>query len=496
MSPLNDHSPSSLINIFSAGTNSTPEKIGHVFLPGWGFDGRIISLQNQVSGWIYPEKILRPADTIRALSEYLDTNNIESIILTGWSMGANIALDFALEHPERIHALYLLALRRSWPIKEINQIREDLHADGGSFLRTFYRKCFLGYREQYKTFQSDIEDDLLAGIDLDTLDDGLKYLAGYNTEQRLADHTNSNSPVYMIYGAKDIICPVVETPDDDNITTIVLDRCGHPVFLEENFPFYLHHRKEAIRKKFCRAADTYDQNAIIQKDIAEKLGKALPASSPAKILELGCGTGNYTRVLSDHYPEATITAIDFAEDMLKIAKENSPQSRHIQYIASDAEQLLRDSEERFDLITSNATIQWFDNIALSSRYMRSLLSDGGNILLSIFGSESMKELQAGLEKILGRDIQLPANFFPNRNKLSKIFNPLFRGVEINEWQIVKEYDSMEKLLEHIRRTGTSGWHPGGTLLTRKRIGELESWFHNKFGKCCITYQVFQVKGGT
>ena len=40
---------------------------------------------------------------------------------------------------------------------------------------------------------------------------------------------------------------------------------------------------------------------------------------PKKILEIGCGTGNYTRILLERGYE--ITAVDISENMLKIAKE-------------------------------------------------------------------------------------------------------------------------------------------------------------------------------
>ena len=42
-------------------------------------------------------------------------------------------------------------------------------------------------------------------------------------------------------------------------------------------------------------------------------------SKPKKILEVGCGTGNYTKILVDRGYE--VTAVDLSEDMLKIASE-------------------------------------------------------------------------------------------------------------------------------------------------------------------------------
>jgi ubiquinone/menaquinone biosynthesis C-methylase UbiE len=43
-----------------------------------------------------------------------------------------------------------------------------------------------------------------------------------------------------------------------------------------------------------------------------------------KILELGCGPGNVTRRIKSHLPDAQITAIDMAENMISLARKNVP----------------------------------------------------------------------------------------------------------------------------------------------------------------------------
>ena len=53
--------------------------------------------------------------------------------------------------------------------------------------------------------------------------------------------------------------------------------------------------------------------------IEELFGEIIGASNPKKILELGCGTGNYTKIMVDRGYE--VTAVDISEDMLKIASE-------------------------------------------------------------------------------------------------------------------------------------------------------------------------------
>lgn len=57
--------------------------------------------------------------------------------------------------------------------------------------------------------------------------------------------------------------------------------------------------KGLIRRRFARAASTYPEQANIQRQIAEKMTRLirryLPASAHRSVLEVGCGTGLFTR---------------------------------------------------------------------------------------------------------------------------------------------------------------------------------------------------------
>ncbi|MCK4733817.1 MAG: class I SAM-dependent methyltransferase [Methanophagales archaeon] len=53
--------------------------------------------------------------------------------------------------------------------------------------------------------------------------------------------------------------------------------------------------------------------------IEDIFGEFIGASNPKNILEVGCGTGNYTKILVDRGYE--VTAVDVSEDMLKLASE-------------------------------------------------------------------------------------------------------------------------------------------------------------------------------
>lgn len=463
-----------------------------VFLPGWGFDGKVLELSDPSRPWFSPDTWVDPAKMVNTLTAFLDHNSIEEIVLSGWSMGAYQAIDFALHYPERVRALYLVGTRQSWPQTEIDQIRREFTEDPINFMKTFYRKCFLNHRHDYRKFTDYLEESYLANLDPVKLEAGLTYLQDFSLAAKSKELTNLNIPTYILHGNKDIIAPATEMPIIPGAVSQLIKNVGHPVFLNNSFQLDWHRKKEAIQLKFSRSAETYDEHATVQKEVADQLITLFPGKSPAKILETGCGTGNYTYLLKSLYPTAQITAIDFAENMLAKARQKSATKDDVSFLCSDAEIFLKETEESFDLVTSNATMHWFDNLEYTSSLIADHLTDNGAMICSVFGSGTMGEMQAGLSDIHGKKIPLPSSFFPTHKELQRIFNERFTKVEINEWQLVRNYPKLTDLLRNISKTGTAGWHPGQDLLNRKYLKELENWFVKTYGDCQISYQIFMV----
>lgn len=85
---------------------------------------------------------------------------------------------------------------------------------------------------------------------------------------------------------------------------------------------------------------------------------ALPAD-PARIADLGCGPGNVTALIAARWPTARITGYDNSPEMLARAEEFAgPTSGggRIDFASADARTWVPD--ESYDLIISNATLQW------------------------------------------------------------------------------------------------------------------------------------------
>ena len=97
---------------------------------------------------------------------------------------------------------------------------------------------------------------------------------------------------------------------------------------------------------------------------------SLPA--PARIIDLGCGTGNSTEALRRRWPAADVTGLDNSPEMLKSAARDYPAGPWVLAdIASWA------PETPYDLIFSNATLQWVKGHAVLMPRLLEFAAEGG-----------------------------------------------------------------------------------------------------------------------
>jgi len=250
--------------------------------------------------------------------------------------------------------------------------------------------------------------------------------------------------------------------------------------------------KEIIKRHFSRYACYYDRYSTIQNICASKLITKIGANSFDKILDIGCGTGNYTKLLREKFPEASIKAIDISPQMIEIAKEKL-RDEAIEFIVADGETI--DFNEPFDLVSSNVSFQWFEDLEEAlSRYKR-LLNKNGVILFSAFGPLTFYELDRSLKELLGKDATISSCYFLKREGLEKILKYLFKEIEIEQKIYKENYNSLSELLKKIKYTGTRG-NPLNkkTFWTPKIVNDLEKIYTKRFRDIMATYEAFFCKG--
>ena len=156
-----------------------------------------------------------------------------------------------------------------------------------------------------------------------------------------------------------------------------------------------------VRRSFSGATGSYDNHAELQREIGRRLLAHLEfiKIKPENILDIGCGTGFFTRLLAEKFKKAHIYAADIAHTMVCHTRTAHPKrlpwQRKYHHAVADA-MALPFKKASFDLVTSNLAMQWVPDAQVMMREMRRVLKPGGLILFSTFGRRTLVELKQTL----------------------------------------------------------------------------------------------------
>lgn len=151
----------------------------------------------------------------------------------------------------------------------------------------------------------------------------------------------------------------------------------------------------AVAAPTAPAAPTWDPQQYLRhaghraRPFLDLLGRIaeLP-TKPARIADLGCGPGNVTALLTERWPEARITGYDLSPEMLhRASAEHAGPTEGgglLDFHRADLADWL--PEEPYDLIVSNAALQWVPGHAASFAPWINGLRPGGTFAFQIPGN--------------------------------------------------------------------------------------------------------------
>lgn len=156
--------------------------------------------------------------------------------------------------------------------------------------------------------------------------------------------------------------------------------------------------KQRVAASFSRAADSYDSVAALQRNVGHQLLAQLPSAAvPTRWLDLGCGTGYFSRALAARFTGAEGVALDIAEGMLRHARPLGGAQR---FVAGDAENLpLRDNS--CDLLFSSLALQWCADFAAVLREAQRVLRPSGVLAFSSLCVGTLQELRDSWQAVDG-----------------------------------------------------------------------------------------------
>lgn len=143
-------------------------------------------------------------------------------------------------------------------------------------------------------------------------------------------------------------------------------------------------------KRFAKIKEHFEKEAAVfdelffkvmphYQEMMEAIIEAIPFSKQdnLKIIDLGCGTGNLTQKLITAYPNAYVTCIDMAENMLKIVKTKLKRKRKVNFWLGDICDF--DYSGKYDAIVASMVLHHIDKKDKVKFYRKlyNALSKGG-----------------------------------------------------------------------------------------------------------------------
>ena len=218
--------------------------------------------------------------------------------------------------------------------------------------------------------------------------------------------------------------------------------------------------KEKIRRAFNRAADSYDDAAVLQKEVCSRLLEKLDyiRLSPRAILDAGVGTGEAVAPLLRRYKKSRLVALDLSERMLAKALNQGGLLRKPELVCGDIEQMpFRDNS--FELIFSSLTLQWCNDLQATQRELLRVLKPGGLLLFTTFGPDTLKELRACWQQV---DDAVHVNRFSDMHDIGDgLLQAGFADPVMEAESITVSYGSVDRLMADLRAIGANVTASGG-----------------------------------
>lgn len=408
-----------LILIF-AGWNTDPKLYQHISIKGWD-----TMVAYDFDGSSFPDELLSPYSTI---------------YLFAWSLGVAAAGRFL--NQSRI-TRRIAVNGTPYPVSDSLGIPADTF---NATEATLNQRNLLKFRRRM-TGGSRALSELLPLLpetpDIDTLRAQLRLFGS------LPDSPDTKLRWHRVYiSSEDAIFPAANQHrawSDANADEIINLDSPHYVDLETLIRSAIPDL-EQVGRSFAEANTSYDANALAQQEIAERLVALLPGNLPPgklHVLELGPGSGIFTRMYAGKLRPASITFVDlYAIDRMNVAPEE-------EYIIGDAEDFLERADRKWDIIVSSSAIQWFVNIPAFLRNSHRCLTESGVLACSTFLSDNLSEL---------RKIKPSTLIYQSEKELTDMILDVFGNQQHETLNISIRFDNAKEALRHLRATGVGNAH--------------------------------------
>lgn len=214
--------------------------------------------------------------------------------------------------------------------------------------------------------------------------------------------------------------------------------------------------RTAIRSSFDRAAPTYDDSAVLQREIESRLLERIEfqRNEPETILDLGCGTGSASRLLAGRYERANVIALDWAPAMLGRVEPGPEGGRraveNLNPLCADMHSLPL-AARSVDLVFSNLALQWSYDLPAVFREFRRIMKADAMLVFTSFGPDTLYELKQAWRSV---DEFPHVNDHPDMHDVGdELLAAGFREPVMDAERLTLEYADVMSLMRELKAIG-------------------------------------------
>jgi len=262
-------------------------------------------------------------------------------------------------------------------------------------------------------------------------------------------------------------------------------------------PFALDKRR--VRRSFDRAAATYDQVAVLQREICDRMAERLQyiKFEPQVILDAGSGTGYGSRQLRGCYAKSRVIELDIAPAMLRASRGQQPAWKRLLPFVAAEERVCADIENlplragSVGMIWSNLALQWCNDLEATFAGMHGVLESGGLLMFSTFGPDTLKELRQTFGTLDGH---VHVNRFLDMHDIGDaLMRAGFAAPVMDMETVTLTYDDLAGLMRDLKALGAHNANQGRGrgLLGKVAWQRLQQQYEalRREGKLPATYEV-------
>jgi trans-aconitate methyltransferase len=163
--------------------------------------------------------------------------------------------------------------------------------------------------------------------------------------------------------------------------------------------------------KYSWNAEEYTNDSSNQIAWAKELIPKLELDGTESLLDIGCGDGKVTVLLSSYLPHGKVVGVDSSEEMIALARKTFPHCHYpnLTFLRMDARELT--FRQQFDIAFSNASLHWIIDHPTVLAGVSEGLDKNGRLMFEMAGKGSAKDVLAVIQELISEEDCAP--YFKN-----------------------------------------------------------------------------------